>query len=83
MLGKPLRQTCYALLVSCNVGQQVGREQTVTVDVTPNGRGDAVNEQSGHFVLPEERQMHLHEFFKLLAASREDTALGKKHSLWL
>lgn len=42
----------------------------VTVDVTPFGFGDAVLELPGHheelFVMPEERDMPLHEFLQIL-----------------
>lgn len=36
----------------------------VTINVTPDGRGDSINEQ-GQFVMPEERQMTFREFVDL------------------
>uniref|UniRef100_A0A7S0RY55 JmjC domain-containing protein n=1 Tax=Pyramimonas obovata TaxID=1411642 RepID=A0A7S0RY55_9CHLO len=52
--------------------------QKVTVDVTPDGRGDAVvqTDKGTFFVTPEERQMSLEEFERLLKQSRVDPSLG-------
>ncbi|KAK3270218.1 hypothetical protein CYMTET_21374 [Cymbomonas tetramitiformis] len=53
-------------------------ETTVTVDITPNGRGDAVVEtpSGDFFVTPEERAMPFKAFVELLHASRSDPTHG-------
>lgn len=45
-------------------------ERKISINVTPNGRGDAVKD--GFFVMPEERSMTLRNFVSAMEASRSD-----------
>ena len=50
-------------------------ETPVSVNVTPNGRGDAVLDDQ-YFVMPEERRMTFHGFLSALRNSRRDQGEG-------
>ena len=51
----------------------------VSVDATPNGRADAISDDSKYFVLPEERKMKFPDFVKLFSNREKHEVLYLQH----